>query len=58
MPDSTTTKIEALQLGYLCCAKLKKKRKKDKFKQRLIEFGIDMPANRDQIKNKVNTHQL
>ncbi|XP_065891412.1 uncharacterized protein [Dysidea avara] len=55
MPDSTTTKIEALQLGYLCCAKLKNKRKKDKFKQRLTEFGIDMPVNRDQIKNKVDS---
>ena len=53
MSDSATTKIEALQLGYLCCAKLKNKRKKNKFKQHLMEFGIDMPANRDQIKSKV-----
>jgi len=55
MAENRATKIEALQLGYLCCARLKNKRKKDKYKQHLAKYGIDMPANREHIKNKVQT---
>ena len=52
--DSTTAKIEALKLGYLCCAKLmNSQRKREEFEHRLKEFGIEMPANTDQIRNKV-----
>ena len=51
--DSTTAKIEALQLGYLCCVKLMNSLRKSEFEHRLKEFGIAMPANTDQIRNKV-----
>lgn len=51
--DSTTAKIEALKLGYLCCAKLINNQRKREFEYRLKEFGIEMPANTDQIRNEV-----
>ncbi|XP_065891374.1 3'-5' exoribonuclease HELZ2-like isoform X2 [Dysidea avara] len=51
--DSTTAKIEALQLGYLCCVKLMNSQRKSEFEHRLKEFGIAMPANTDQIRNKL-----
>ena len=54
MGDSTTAKIEAMQLGYLCCEKLNSQQKKREFNHRLKEFGIEMPANTDQVRNKVH----
>jgi len=53
MPDSTTVKIDALKLGYICCERLKNKQKRREFEHRLSELRITMPKNTDQIRNEV-----
>jgi len=57
MPDSSTVKIDALKLGYICCERLKNKQKWGEFEHRLLELNITMPKNTDQIRNKVQSKQ-
>ena len=51
MDDITTMKIEALQLGYLCCVQLKNLQKQGEFEHQLSEIGIAIPEK--QTKNEV-----
>ena len=51
MGDIATIKIEALQLGYLCCVQLKNVQKEGEFEHQLSEIGIAIPD--EQTKNKV-----
>ncbi|XP_065891397.1 uncharacterized protein [Dysidea avara] len=53
MPDSTTVKIDALKLGYICCERLKSNHKRGEFEHRLSELNITMPKNTDQIRNEL-----
>jgi len=53
MGDITTMKIEALQLGYLCCVRLKNLQKQGEFEHQLSEIGIAIPDK--QTKNEVQT---
>ena len=39
----TVMKIEATQLGYLCCVELKNSQKQGEFEHQLSELGIVMP---------------
>ena len=41
--DITVMKIEAIQLGYLCCVELKNSQKQGEFEHQLSELGIAMP---------------
>jgi len=54
MGDIATMKIEALQLGYLCCVQLKNLQKQKEFEHQLSEIGIVIPD--EQIKNEVQTY--
>lgn len=56
MPDSTSVKIDALKLGYICCEKLKDKQKLGEFELRLSELSINLPKNTDRIRNEVEKY--
>ena len=43
MGDITVMKIEAIQLGYLCCVELNNSQKQGEFEHQLSELGIAMP---------------
>ena len=43
MGDITVMKIEAIQLGYLCCVELNNPQKQGEFEHQLSELGIAMP---------------
>ena len=53
MGDVTTMKIEAIQLGYMCCVQLKNSQKQGEFEKQLSELGIPIP-DLEQTKIKVN----
>ena len=50
--DTTTIKRQALQLGYLCCVKLKDVQKEKEFKHRMSEMSVEYPIT-DHIVNQV-----
>ena len=50
--DITKTRIEAIQMGLLCCVELNNSQKKREFEHQLSELGIAMPGL-EQAKNKV-----
>ena len=52
MGDITVMKIEAIQLGYLCCVQLNNSQKQGEFEHQLSELGIAI-ADTEQTKNKV-----
>ena len=52
MGDITVIKIEAIQLGYLCCVQLNNSQKQGEFEHQLSELGIAI-ADTEQTKNKV-----
>ena len=52
--DITIMKIEAIQLGYLCCVQLDNSQKQREFEHQLSELGIPIP-DPDQAKNEVLT---
>ena len=41
--DVTTMKIEAIQLGYMCCVQLKNSQKQGEFEKQLSQLGIPIP---------------
>ena len=43
MGDITVMKIEAIQLGYLCCVQLNNSQKQGEFEHQLSELGIGIP---------------
>ena len=43
MGDITVMKIEAIQLGYLCCVELNNSQKQGEFEHQLSELGIAIP---------------
>ena len=43
MGDITVMKIEAIQLGYLCCVQLNNSQKQEEFEHQLSELGIPLP---------------
>ena len=43
MGDVTTMKIEAIQLGYMCCVQLKNSQKQGEFEHQFSELGIAIP---------------
>ena len=45
-------KIEAIQLGYLCCVQLNNSQKQGEFEHQLSELGIAIP-DLNQAKNEV-----
>ena len=47
--DITTVKRHALQLGYLCCERLKDVQKEKEFKCRMSEIHIKYPIAKDII---------
>ena len=53
MGDITKVKIEAIQLGYLCCVQLKNSQKQREFEHQLSELGISIP---DQEQAKIEVH--
>ena len=52
MDDITIMKIEATQLGYLCCVELNNCHEQGEFEHQLSELGVVMP-NTEQIKVEV-----
>ena len=50
--DIMVMKIQAIQLGYLCCVELKNSQKQGEFEHQLSELGIAMPDT-EQTKIKV-----
>ena len=54
--DVTTMKIEAIQLGYMCCVQLKNSQKQGEFEKQLLELEILIP-DLEQAKIKVKTFQ-
>ena len=52
MGDVTTMKIEAIQLGYMCCVQLKNSQKQGEFEKQLSELKILIP-DLEQTKIKV-----
>ena len=56
MGDVTTMKIEAIQLGYMCCVELKNSQKKKEFEHQFSELRIPIP-DLEQTKIEVNTFQ-
>ena len=54
--DVTMMKIEAIQLGYLCCVQLNNSQKRGEFGHQLSELGIAIPDLK--TKNKVRKHLL
>ena len=54
--DITTMKIEAIQLGYMCCVQLKNSQKQGEFEKQLLELEILIP-DLEQAKIKVKTFQ-
>ena len=52
MGDITVMKIEAMQLGYLCCVQLNNSKKQGEFEHQLSGLGIVMPDT-EQSKIKV-----
>ena len=52
MGDIAMMKIEAIQLGYLCCVQLNNSQKQGEFEHQLSELGIAIP-NLEQAKNEV-----
>ena len=55
--DVTMMKIEAIQLGYLCCVQLNNSQKQGEFEHQLSELGIATP-NLEQAKNEVYKNLL
>ena len=53
MGDITVMKIEAIQLGYLCCVELNNSQKQGEFEHQLSELGIAIPDT-EQTKIEVN----
>ena len=51
--DITKTRIEAIQMGLLCCVELNNSQKQREFEHQLSELGIPMPGL-EQAKNKVH----
>ena len=49
-------KIEAIQLGYMCCVHRKNLQKQGKFEKQLLELGIPIP-DLEKTKIEVNTFQ-
>ena len=43
MDDITVMKIEATQLGYLCCVELNNSHGKGEFEHQLSELGVVIP---------------
>ena len=56
MGDVTTMKIEAIQLGYMCCVQLKNSQKQGEFEKQLSELKIPIP-DLEQTKIEVKTFQ-
>ena len=56
MGDVTTMKIEAIQLGYMCCDQLKNSQKQGEFEHQFSELGIPIP-DLEQSKIEVNSFQ-
>ena len=56
MGDVTTMKIEAIQLGYMCCVQLKNSQKQGEFEHQFSELGIAIP-DLEQTKIEANTFQ-
>ena len=54
MGDVTMIKIEAIQLGYLCCVQLNNSQKQGEFEHQLSELGIAIP-DLEQTKIEVQT---
>ena len=54
--DVTTMKIEAIQLGYMCCVQLKNSQKQKEFEHQFSELGIPIP-DLEQVKIEVNIFQ-
>ena len=52
--DVTTIKSHALQLGYLCCERLKDNQKQKEFEHRMSEMSISFPLT-DNTVNQVRT---
>ena len=51
--DVTVVKIEAIQLGYMCCVQLKNSQKQGEFEHQLSELGIPIPEEQTKIEVKI-----
>ena len=54
--DIAKTRIEAIQMGLLCCVELNSSQKQREFEHQLSELGIAMPGL-EQAKNKVRIYE-